>query len=392
MFRVQRVPNPTAIRRGAALAWGAWVLGSGCVEAPPPPIVALEPPDASIREAAPPIVEASTDPRDAAPLPEAGPSVPDAAAPEPVRISIGLNASRIDDAVLADLEVVALGSRVTTVTHRWSAESGIEGAIERARFFIDEGVEVLFSIDLVRALRPLLPTLSTESLGAVQQSLDTLFASGLPLSGVMFGEALDVALLALPAPQREAFAELISASVAYASNHGARGAIPIGIHTTAHVWADPPGELPLWADSADWVALSWFGIDAEGRAVNSLTVGTQLEQLLGYHQGHGKPVILREVSYPSSESVNGTSVRQARFFGALFDELSRQSGPVLVPYVAVTALDSPPEAVCQAYAQDYGLVSNAATARCSLGLRSSMGVPLEAYYAVVEAMASTPER
>jgi hypothetical protein len=97
-------------------------------------------------------------------------------------------------------------------------------------------------------------------------------------------------------------------------------------------------------------------------------------------------VWLREISFPSSASVESRESRPAAVFEALWELLSKQ--PELVPFVAVSSLYDPPEAECNALPQTYGLPIRAAKGYCSIGLKEPSGKLRPAFAAVFTGLAS----
>jgi hypothetical protein len=297
--------------------------------------------------------------------------------------SVGLTPS---ERTLVDLEVLALGVDATTVEFRWNGLETLDQALQRARIYADAGVRVLFSVDIVRARRPL-AVFDDALAGELEHVVDEIYASGVPLAALSLGEALDVHLAELNGERRGQFARLVSGFLTYASESGQRPEdLRVAFHSTERGWEDPPEEFTQWQAASDAFALSWFALDADGSAVVATSGGPLFGQIIDRMSPVGNPVFVREVAYPSATIVLGSDSRQLRFYEQVLPALSVRAERV--PMLAVSALDNPAEEECEMYAEDFGLAPGAALARCSVGLREPSGEPKPAYYAIVDAMAA----
>ncbi len=339
-------------------------------------------------------VEVPTIP-DATP-PDAAPTTTDAAAPPPlVPVRVGLS-NGPNEGVLADLEVITLGARSTTVDYLWAADDGaaLDAALDRAELFSSESVNVLFSIDVVSGARRLVPALSPTPTDDLYQVIDRIFERGINLFAISIGEGLDVSLVNLASAERAGLVELVDGFIDYATLHPLRPETTlVSFSTTANAWGDSSLELSRWLAAAQAVSISWFAIDSRGRASSSTEPGEYLSPRLTPITSAGKPVFFREVAYPSASAADSTEEKQERFFKNLFEDLVGRGDQI--PFLTAT-LDEPTESDCATYLMDYPMSADATPqvsegailARCSVGLRAA-GVPKRAFYQVVDAIASS---
>jgi hypothetical protein len=146
-------------------------------------------------------------------------------------------------------------------------------------------------------------------------------------------------------------------------------------------------ELDAWAELSNALCISWFGVGETGRAIDSIRSGESFAAMMDTAPDPKKPILFREVAYPSASIVDSSFERQARFYGGLLPVLAER--PLRVPLLSVTALRDPSEEECQSYIDDYGLPSSAGLARCSVGLLGSTGEPKPAFYTLVDAFATS---
>jgi hypothetical protein len=218
------------------------------------------------------------------------------------------------------------------------------------------------------------------------------------IRALTFGNELDRYLAVTPNPQRTQFQQLVLYGLRYAKAHD--GAKPqgdrdvpvlIGLDATLNGWLQSLMGLPEGAfllpfiPEVDALAVNYLPLDASDQAVADDQALEPLRQLAV--AAAGRPVLLQEISYPSSEQVGSSQVRQASFYRRLFDLLGADSEPFTLlsvsPHTDASAAD------CAAQAATYAHVTpSLVAARCSLGLWARDGQPKQAWSVILSGLSS----
>jgi hypothetical protein len=320
---------------------------------------------------------------------DAAPSASDAG--EDLTVSVGLNPASINDPALADLDVIALGAGAVSVTYRVGQGTELSQDLERARWFSENGASVLFALQLVRGL----DAGSEADLGELRQlaerQIDRIYAADWAPTYLVLGYALDVQWQSLGGADRSAFSALVLELLAYAREHSDKPVdLRVGFHTTKNAWLEPSEALRDWREQADVTAVSWYGLDVDGRALGASASLRELEQVISEAGGAAKPVLFQEIAYPSGTAVGSSQRQQSGFYKELWKRIADHAPHI--GFVAVSALDDPPEADCEAFARDLGLPVAAATAWSSTGLRDGSGARRLGYDAVLAGIATFAAR
>ncbi|HEX2733721.1 MAG TPA: hypothetical protein VHM70_19055 [Polyangiaceae bacterium] len=309
----------------------------------------------------------------------------------PASIVMGLNPTISDDAVLADLDVTAFDSRATTVTHSWGSGRSEQQDVERAAWYQQRGVAVLFAVDGVRGALDIADVDWAEREDWAKAALDELFDSDLVVQGVVIGDLLDVSLDLASAAVRTKLTNYARELLDYANEHPARRQETlVGISTDAAAWSEPSVELRDLASRVSLVTLSENGLDRSGTALSSDDFAHGLISQLQSAHSYAANVWLREVSYPSSRSAASSLEQQAAALDALWAALELE--PKLVPFLTLSSLYDPIESECDAFRRAYRFDDPAASARCSIGLRAANGDTRPAFASVVTGFATLSQR
>jgi hypothetical protein len=350
-------------------------------------------PDDEADDAAKVVEDGGPTVHDAAPfvMPEAG--VVEAGAHEAgveagtrASVFVGLNPAYSEDLLLADLEVVALGSRATTVALRSLEADAVADTLARLELFVDQGLDVLFAIDLVHGERQLID-FDDAALERIKDIVDQVFERQWPLHAIVFGEGLDVFDSQLDAPQSYELTAFVSSAISYAFEHPNRmSTTRVGYSTTFEGWVDSARAYEEWTSRSDVVALSWFGLANTGRALADTVADVHLQRAIEVAEEGGVKLALRELSYANATSAGSNRAQQEAFYRAVFSVVRVEAETL--PFVAISALDSPPQQACEAFTEDFRLPAVATEARCSIALRTSSGEPTPAYQVVVDTIAT----
>lgn len=306
-------------------------------------------------------------------------------------VAVGLNASPGEDALLADLDVIALGARATTLTHRVTGSVPLSETLQRAQLFTDYGLQVLLSLDLGRGYDGPAEVALQELSTLAKQSLDEIFDSELPLAHVVIGQALDLQLETFASATRPDFEALVLELLTYAGEHPTRRVeTQVGFHASWRGWLAPSSTLWNWHEAAQAASVSFYGVDEAGRAQSVASAMADLEHVILQAGQLDRPVLFQEVAYPSAESAGSRASQQADFYEELWIELAGSERRV--PFVAISAVSDPPEEACEAFVADFGLPEAALRACGSIGLRSDRGVPRPGFGAVMTGIASLEQR
>jgi hypothetical protein len=99
----------------------------------------------------------------------------------------------------------------------------------------------------------------------------------------------------------------------------------------------------------------------------------------------GRPVVLREVGYPTSPLLNGSEEKQAEFIGHVFAAWKATNGRI--PFLTFFVLHDLNEQVGKSMMNSYNAPPTAIKLKeflCSLGLRRADGTPKLGWKALVE--------
>jgi hypothetical protein len=308
---------------------------------------------------------------------------------------------------LAHLEIVAAGSRASTIVRRWDdlftsatlpepAAWQYLGGI--SKLYADAGRSVLVSLAVVDRTLDARPSgvtgtwSSATTISAGHALVDRTFATfGAELAYLAIGNEVDRFLALAPTAEREAFVTFAKSVIDYARAHpslppGAK----IGVSATTDALTQPSPELAELIAASDVPIASYHAVDASFVARPASAAASDLDALWAAIGGDGgsKEIVLSEVAYPSS-SESGSSLEQQRaFFDGLFVALlSRRER---FPFVVVRGSHEEPAEVCDAHAVAIGAPGSpaASAAYCSFGLRAAAGDDKPAWGSVVDGLAT----
>jgi hypothetical protein len=335
-------------------------------------------------------------------------------APQPVLVGLVPNARSDSDgggvegtATAALISAMSAGARGLVLSYTWSelASDGdaAQGAWSElatiAKVARQQGRGLLLDIRTVDSTldgRP--PELagssapawdSAETVDAIQVLIDRLFQPemvGTELRYLSLGFEFDRYLDANPS-QREPYARFAAKVIDSVSRNVNRPAhMQPGVTWSKDGWRNG---LPDWATSlvaaSDVMMLSYAAQDDSHHAMSPDAARAELEKLV---IEAGKPVVLQQVSYPSSSLIGGSEQMQAQWLQELFGLVATRRASI--PWVAVHALHDPSPARCLSQAQAQGLPGSAEVYAywCSTGLRARDGTPKAGFEAFVAGAAT----
>lgn len=308
---------------------------------------------------------------------------------------------------LAHLEIVAAGSRASTVVRRWdelftnatipNAPSWqyLEGI---AKLYADSGRGMLVSLAVVDRTLDARPSgvngawSSATTVSAGHALVDrTLAAFGSELAYLAIGNEVDRFLSQASETERDAFVAFAKSVIDYARAHPSLPAgTQIGIGATADALSQPGPELAELVAASDVAIASYHALDPSFSARPASAAAGDLDALWAAIGGDGgaPAIVLQEVAYPSSAESGSSAEQQQAFFDGLFVALlSRRER---FPFVVVRGSQEESAEACDAHATAIGAPGSleASAAYCSFGLRSADGTNKPAWAVVVDGLAT----
>ncbi len=341
------------------------------------------------------------------------------APPSPLRLGIipvppskgDAGPSAADDK-LAELDVLALGSRGVSHVVRWdalfsspsvpspTAWQKLQGS---AQLYQSSARAFLLSVALVDRTLDARPSgspagwNSVATRTALDALIDKVFDSfGDELYALSFGNDLDRYLAGQSATTADDLTALVEHGLDYAKQHPSRpAALLVGATFSSDALAKgPTASMAKILMKSDVVVANYYALDEQFQARPTTQVAQDLDALSSGgtadagEAGAARPVLLQEVGYPSAAE-NGSSPEQQRaFYQGLFQALTTRRERF--PFVSVNGLHDPPPARCATEAAAFGAAANGAAvaARCSLGLRAADQTAKPALSSVLEALAA----
>jgi hypothetical protein len=332
----------------------------------------------------------------------------------PVGIELGPYFNETDAGTVAgDAEMLALGVRAV-VLHVSFANYDLQSPgsatrwaklTNRAHSYAQAGAQVVIALDLVERTVALQPAdlatdwFSGETRTRLQELIDRLYELMAPdISALTFGDEVDRYLSVTVEPTRSQFQQLLLYGLRYAKNHngakphGERAtAVRVALDATLNGWLQALGSdagataLQALIPELDAFAVSYLPLDANDQAVADDQALEPLRQLALAASSYS--VLLQEISYPSSQAVGSSEVRQASFYRRLFDLLATDGKPFTL--LSISPHTDPSNADCAAQAATYSQpTSSLIAARCSLGLWRHSGQPKPAWSVVLGGLSS----
>lgn len=316
------------------------------------------------------------------------------------------------DEKLAELDVLALGSRGVSTVVRWDALFStpsvpspvawqkLQGS---AQLYQGASRAFLLTVALVDRTLDARPSgspagwNSASARAALDALIDEVFDTfGGELYALSLGNDLDRYLAGQSAANAADLTALVEHGLDYAKQHPARpAALLVGATFSSDALAKgPTPSMAKILAKSDVVVANYYALDEQFQARPTTAVAQDLDALWSgasagaAEAGASRPVLLQEVGYPSAVE-NGSSPEQQRaFYQGLFQALTTRRERF--PFVSVNGLHDPPPARCASEAAAFGAAASAAAvaARCSLGLRAADQTAKPALSSVLEALAA----
>jgi hypothetical protein len=306
--------------------------------------------------------------------------------PTPQVAEGGTGAAEQLDAVLLSM---ASGARGLTLAFDWEAldGTGAEAEAQWDRLEAMAGVVrthkralvlTVRAVDTTQDRRPsALKKLAWDSSAvtdAMHALLGRVFSTlGPELRYLSLGFEVDRYVEANPL-QGDAFKAFALDAVQFANTHPNRQSSRTGVTWSMRGWAaaEPPRTwAPELLDASDMLMVSYAPMTDTYRATPSDAIPADLDQML--FAAEGKPLVITELGYPSSDLIGSSEDAQAEFVGRLLQEVTLRRNAV--SFVGWGALHDPAPAWCQARAAACGHPDSLElyVYWCSTGLRTRQG-------------------
>jgi len=313
------------------------------------------------------------------------------------------------DQTLANLEVLAAGSRGVSFVRRWNQlySTPVDpiasewAALEKnADLYRDADRKLLVCLTIVDRTLDVRPSGLAGGFNELptRQALDTLIdrtfaAFDGELLALSFGNEIDRWLLQASASERSDMLALIQHGVDYARAHPSKpGSTWVGVTLGVDALiSGKPSEITSLAAMGDAVIVDYWPVDASFEARAPTTAAEDLEKLAALDGGEGGadlPILFQTVAYPSSSESASSLDQQKIFFENLFGALATRRERF--PFVSVLGLHDGDPQSCVQEAALFGAPANAKVeaSRCSLGLKTNDGKPKPAFSTVLDALAT----
>lgn len=177
------------------------------------------------------------------------------------------------------------------------------------------------------------------------------------------------------ASQREEFAVFGLDAMQFANTHPERKS-----SRTTVTWSvrgggrngSPAGWVPELVEASDVLMVSYAPMGDNFRATPADSIPGELDRMV--QLAGGKPLVIADLGYPSSDLIGSSEQAQAEFVARLLQEVEARRSAVA--FVGWTALHDPAAQTCQARAAAHGHPDSLElyVYWCSTGLRSRQGV------------------
>jgi hypothetical protein len=392
----------------ASVVSNAFGLGCDSQSSPPPPVVA-SPGDggtAGNPGVSHPIEDAAVDASVGGSL-DAGLEV---------TLDFGINpspgrfpdAGYVNAAVLADAEVLSLGTRAVSFSVPWNelATNTGEFAIdapafarwaERLSVFRRADVRVGITLDIVEGeLSSELASLGvSQRLAAARRMIDAVYSAlGATLAYFGIGRDLDRYLARASQAERETFTNFVRELLLYARQHADKPPqTAVGVLASCRGWSEPDPSLTELASVVDLPLVTFYPFTASFGVPSAERALVDLRSCLGVlgTRGSGR-VALHEVAFPSAVQAQSSDELQGTFYELLVAEL--QSLKQAVSFAAIRALNDGEIANCEVEAATFGQPPSSPLVPwlCSVGVRSDEGSPKAAFGSVLRGLAAFRSR
>lgn len=170
------------------------------------------------------------------------------------------------------------------------------------------------------AARPL----DDAELGARYDRLTDYALDQLPdtnVTALFFASAVDVPL-GDDAAKHAAFATFVTRAAAHV--HAARPKVKVGFVVTASGAITASARLSAAWAASDVIGVTYLPVDAAAQVRPLASVASHLDALVAALPA-GKPIVVREVGYPTAPECGGTDAAQAAFVSAIFGSWDRHA-------------------------------------------------------------------
>jgi hypothetical protein len=315
------------------------------------------------------------------------------------------DAASPSDQTLAELSVLAVGARARALVVRFDdlvdttgapSDSVFADIAQTAARYRARGFFVLFAIavvDRAKDARPVSlraswssPELTSSLEALIDRAYDTF---GTELAYLSLGTDVDRFLAQASDDDRAASAAFIGGALSYAKAHPKRQpSTQLGVTFSASgLLGDRLPETAMLLRQSDAAIVTSDSLQASFEVTPAASAAARLGDLADAIPEQ-QPVVLQELSYPSSTVVGSSAAEQLKFYEAAFNVLATRRERF--PFVNLYALDDSDEAECERQAAVFGAAANPLliAARCSLGLKDGQGADKPAFSEVASALSA----
>jgi len=256
--------------------------------------------------------------------------------------------------------------------------------------------EMMITIQVINTLaKETPPDLASVAFDSPQmkQRLHALIDAALPHIGknvkyISIGNEVDSYLMNHPS-EWAAYKNFYDDAAAYV--HSVAPTLKVGVATTfGGANGAAASQVASLNQSSDVFILTYYPLDDQFIANNPAAPLTDFPQMIAL--ANGKPLILKEVGYPSSATLKSSEEEQAEFVANVFK--AWQSAGARIPYLAFFALHDFGKKTCDDLTRYYGASDRAVNFKaylCTLGLRRADGTAKAAWKNLEDGIKSLPK-
>lgn len=298
-----------------------------------------------------------------------------------------------DELLQAELEALAIGTRVVVLVEPWRAldAQGVEPLAAKVAEQRARGLAVVLDLMVANRRADQRPTDLAElgwndpgALDRMDQTLaDILGSVGTELHAVVLGRELDQYSEEHP-DEKEALAEMLVAAMGRIDSLSG-GSLPSGVGLSFS-GGGPSATTQQLAGVGRLLVFSYLPGLGKPTLPSSVAPGSDLDAMIAL--AGARPVLLERVGLSTAADLGGSNEQQDEFLSGLFEAVAVRRSKVRLLNVVELHDRSAADCAALASAQEEPVPGDVSSYLCGMGLRDSADTPKPAWYRLVTGAAA----